>query len=175
MAIFVKSTTHEPAVPARDRLPDVAAAVQPSPATTLELWPDARKVRRGRALAVFFLANWLAMGALVLTNGLRSLPGGLAFAFGLLTLIGGLSQLRGARLARSTPLVRLTADRLEYRFYTGGELRTVELSPIVKLARAGREELVLARQDGEEVAIPCLALTDADRDRLEATLRQRFS
>lgn len=174
MAISVKGTPRGPAVPARDRLPNVAAAVQASPETTLELWPDARKVRRGRALAVFFLANWLAMGALVLTNGLRSLPGGLAFAFGLLTLIGGLSQLRGVRLARSTPLLRLTADRLEYRFYTGGELRPIELAPIAKLVRAGREELVLARRDGEEVAIPCLALTDGDRDRLEAMLRQRF-
>jgi hypothetical protein len=153
----------------------VDTSLPPTAAASLELWPDPRKVRRGRALGVFLLANWVAMGGLVLTNGLRSLTGGLAFAFGLLTLLGGVSQLRGARFARTTPLVRLGADRLEHRYYSGGELRVVELAQVTALLRSGREEIVLVQRDGEEVAIPCLALADADRARLEQALRARLA
>ncbi|HUP22581.1 MAG TPA: hypothetical protein VNB06_06530 [Thermoanaerobaculia bacterium] len=139
--------------------------------STLELWPDPRKVRRGRLLALFLLLNWVAMGWLVLAQGLRSLPGLLAFGFGLLTLLGGLSQLRGARLASSLPLVRVGPDRIESRFYSGGELRPVELSQVKAVRRASREEIVLALGDGGEVSLPCLALAEADRHRLEATIR----
>jgi hypothetical protein len=140
----------------------------------LELWADPRQVRRGRALALFLLLNWVAMGWLVLAQGVRSLSGGLAFAFGLLTLLGGLSQLRGARLAARLPLVRLAGDHLEARFYTGVDWRTVDLTEASGIRSAGRDRLVLARRDGSDATIPCLSLTAADRATLEATLRARL-
>ena len=154
---------------ARGRLPAVETVATP----TLELWPDPRKVRRSRALAVFLLSNWLVMGAVVLLYGLRSLPGSLAFAFGLLTLLGGLSQLRGARLATTTPLVRLGPELLEYRFYTAGQLRSVELALLSGVRRTAPGELVLTRRNGGEASIPCLAMRDEDRQRLESALRSR--
>jgi hypothetical protein len=142
--------------------------------STLELRPGGGKVRRSRAIAIFLLANWVAMGWLVLAFGLRSLAGGLAFAFGLLALLAGLGQLRGVRLAAKLPLVRLGPDGLEHRPYAGAELRVLDLSAVANVRRSSREELVLALRDGGEVAIQWLALDEDDRRRLESALRARL-
>jgi hypothetical protein len=142
---------------------------------TLELWAAPRQVRRGRALAFFLLLNWVAMGWLVMAQGLRSLSGALAFAFGLLTLLAGLSQFRAIRLATRVPLVRLAGNRLESRFYTGAELRRLDLAEISRLENVSRDQLVLARRDGGEASVPCLALAEADRDRLETAVRARLA
>lgn len=140
----------------------------------LELWVDPRVARRSRALAVFLLLNWVGMGYLVLAHGLRSITGGLAFAFGILTLLAGLSQLRGVRLSTTVPLVRLTESQLEYRPYSAAERRNVALGEVATL-RAGRDVFVLELRGSETASVPVLTLGAPDRERLEAALRQRLA
>ena len=150
------------------------APENPPAEPALELWVDPRVARRSRAFAVFLLLNWVGMGYLVLAHGLRSLTGGLAFAFGILTLLAGLSQLRGVRLSTTMPLVRLTDGELEYRPYSAAERRSVALGEVAAL-RAARDVFVLELRGGETANVPVLALAAPDRERLETALGQRLA
>jgi hypothetical protein len=140
----------------------------------LELWADPRVVRRSRAFALLLLVNWVGMGYFVLANGLRSLTGGLAFAFGILALVAALSQLRGARLSTRTPLVRLSEERVEFRPYSGAQHGSVALREVAGL-EAGRDAIVLALHGGEKTLVPAQALSPSDRELLGRALREKLA
>ena len=129
--------------------------------------------RRSRGFAVFLFVNWVVMGWYVLRSA-ESTVRLIAFPLGLFALLGALSQLRGLRLAGRLPLVEATDEVLRYRRFTAKELREVPWSELNPEFEATASELGLERRDGESVDLPWLSLSDEDRERLTALVRQRL-
>jgi hypothetical protein len=127
---------------------------------------DGRAIRRSRSFALFLAMNWLVMGAFVLSAGLRSLVGGVAFAFGLMALLGALSQLRGARLATRLPLVEVEPTLLRLRPYTAKESNAVPFSEIKRVERPGQGSARLLLASGAYQTLPGLTLSRSELERL---------
>lgn len=140
----------------------------------LELWAARSAVRRSRLIGYLLTVNWLLLGWVMYRAGIRTLVGALAFGFGLLALIGGLSQLRAVRRARTEPLIRLRDDVLESRSYTGPFAERVHLDRVDSIVDSDTATLRLRARSGEEVEVPWLALSEGDRERLVAWVRARI-
>jgi hypothetical protein len=139
---------------------------------TLRLFAAPTAVRRGRFLALLLLVNWGVMGVYVLSQGIRTLVGGLAFVLGIFALVGGLSLLRATRLATGLPVVELDGGTLRYRRYSSAETGSLELSEVEAVLSRERDKIALRLRGGRRVEVPCLVLSPADRERLGELLEQ---
>jgi hypothetical protein len=130
-------------------------------------------MRKGRFLALLLLVNWAVMGIYVLSQGVRSLVGGLAFALGLFALIGGLTYLRAVRAAAVLALIELDDSRIRYRRFSSTELSVLELDQVEGIVERSRDAIVLGSRSDERTEIPWVALAETDRDRLAGELARR--
>ncbi|HVS13187.1 MAG TPA: hypothetical protein VMV46_04640 [Thermoanaerobaculia bacterium] len=157
--------------------PRATSSASPAPeadaSPSLRLFAAPAVVRRGRFLALFLLVNWGVMGIYVLSQGIRSLVGGLAFALGLFALIGGLTHLRASRLAPGLPVVEAAGDRLRFRRYSSAETATLDLREVEAVLARERDAIALRLRGGEEVRVPGLALSPEDREQLGDLLEER--
>lgn len=130
------------------------------------IFASAAAVRKGRFLALLLLVNWGVMGVYVLSQGVRSLVGGLAFVLGLFALVGGLAYLRASRNAVGVPLIELDEERVRHRRFASTEWSTLALADVEAIAERTRDALTVRTREGDRQEIPWLAVSDPDRERL---------
>ena len=145
-----------------------------TPEASLRLFASAPAVRKGRFIALLLLVNWGVMGVFVLSQGIRSLVGGLAFGLGLFALVGGLAYLRASRAATTVPLFEISGTDLRFRSFSSIEPRILELDAITAIAEQTRDAVTVRSRDGENTTIPCLALSGTDRERMIAHLAEHL-
>lgn len=134
----------------------------------LELYAAPGAAARGRLFATFLLANWIVMGWFVFRSPSRAVSV-VAFLMGMVTLIGGLSQLRASRLASRVPLIEIGPELLRFRSYTNAKWREVPRRSILGVRERSRTTLTLKTTDGDEL-VPWTALGDEQRERLLGAL-----
>ncbi len=107
-----------------------------------QLFAAPGRALRSRLIAVFLMLNWGIMGWFTIRS-----PGlgyaALTLTLGLIAFIGALSQLRAARNASESPLVRWNQDQFSFRPYTRNQFveitwQRLHLNPSDKPSKGAR-------------------------------------
>lgn len=135
-------------------------------------YAEDRAIRRSRTLATFLVLNWVVMGFWVYHAGIRTLVGVIAFVFGLLSAIGGISQLRAGKLARQRPIAEIDSRGLRLRTFSAAEPTRIPWEQIKRL-EGERSDYRLLLATGAYQPVPALSLSVEDKEALLEEIRRR--